>query len=119
MGSDPVTIEGVVKPDGTLEVTGKVPLPEGKVQVTIVPLAKVPAADPFWQMLHGIWDSRKAAGLHPRSVQEIEAERRAIRAEMEEEIQHAMRLQAECRQVGECAAPGAGVGQGRHPLHGS
>ena len=30
-----VVLQGVVKPDGTLEVEGKVPLPAGKVQVTL------------------------------------------------------------------------------------
>jgi len=103
MSANPVTVEGVVKPDGRLEVTAKVPLPEGKVQVTITPLAQAPAADPFWQMLQGIWKSRQAAGLSPRSVEEIEAERKALQAEMEEEIGEAMRLQSECRQLGKQA----------------
>lgn len=34
MDTPVVTVEGIVKPDGTVEVPGKVDLPAGKVHVT-------------------------------------------------------------------------------------
>jgi hypothetical protein len=43
-----VTLEAVVKPDGTLELGERITLPPGRVQVTIVPLPELPSNDPFW-----------------------------------------------------------------------
>jgi hypothetical protein len=51
MGMPMVTLEAVVKPDGTLELGQRVALPPGRVQVTIVPLPELPSNDPFRQQL--------------------------------------------------------------------
>ena len=104
--STPVgTVEGIVKPDGTLEVFEKVNLPAGKVQVTLVPLSEPPQDDPFWQRMQQIWAGQKARGHVPRSVEEVETGRQALRQEMEDEIQEAIRLQDECRRAGAQANP--------------
>ncbi len=103
MSANPVIVEGIVKSDGTLEVSSKVPLPEGRVQVTVAPLPEIPA-DPFFQRMQMIWDQLKASGHVPRSAETVEAERRAVRDEWEERIQGLERLQAEAdadRQVKE------------------
>jgi hypothetical protein len=71
-----VTVPGVVKPDGTLELEGKLSLPAGKVQVTVQPLPELPRDDPFWQMLEEIWANQKARGHTPRSEEDVESERR-------------------------------------------
>lgn len=105
MSTPVVTVEGIVKPDGTLEVAEKVNLPAGKVQVTLVPLSEPPPDDPFWQRMREIWEGQKARGHVPRGVEEVEASRRAIRQELEEEIQQAIRLQEECRRAREGASP--------------
>ena len=42
--------------------------------------------DPFFRMLEEIWAERHAAGLAPRSVQEVEEQRRRIREESEREL---------------------------------
>ena len=49
--SSAVVIQGVVKPDGTLELQEKVNMPPGRVQVTVSPLPELPKDDPFWQMM--------------------------------------------------------------------
>jgi hypothetical protein len=54
MSTGPIVIEGTVKPDGTLEVAGKVSLPPGPVLVTIVPLPDLPKDDPFFQRMQAI-----------------------------------------------------------------
>jgi hypothetical protein len=104
MSTNTVVVQGVVKPDGTLEVEGKVPLPAGRVQVTVEPLSLTPADHPFWKLLQGIWAARQQAGLQPRSVEEVEAERRQFRDEVDEEIAEAGRLQDESRRLQEEAA---------------
>ena len=96
MPANAVVIHGNIKSDGTLELDGKVPLPAGKVQVTLQPVPELPEGDPFFDMLRSIWAARQQAGLQPRSVEEIEAERRRFRDEVDEEIAEAGRLQEEC-----------------------
>jgi hypothetical protein len=93
MSNGAIVVQGVIKPDGTLELEGKVPLPAGKVQVTLQPVPELPAGDPFFDMLKGIWATRAAAGLIPRSVEEVEAQRQQLREQTEHEIASAIRLQ--------------------------
>jgi hypothetical protein len=97
MAGTSVILEGVVTPDGTLEVIDKVALPAGRVQVTVVPLPDVPADDPFWQRMQAIWDSQQASGHVPRSVEEVEAERQATRDEWEERMRGLEQSQLEGR----------------------
>ena len=101
MNGKPVVVEGVVEPDGTLKVEGKVSLPAGKVRVTVETLLLNPEDHPFFQMLREIWAAREKAGLKPRSVEEVEAERKRFRDEIEEEIAEAGRLQDESRRLRE------------------
>jgi hypothetical protein len=107
MSADVVILQGVVKPDGTLELEGRVPLPAGKVQVTLQPVPELPEGDPFFDMLKGIWAARAAAGLMPRSVAEVEAQRQQLREETEQEITEALQLQEESRRLREQAVPPA------------
>lgn len=55
--------------------------------------------DPFWQRLESTWAAQQVRGHEPRRVEQVEAERWALRDEMEQEIQQAMRLQQACRQA--------------------
>jgi hypothetical protein len=87
-----------VKPDGTLELDEKVPLPAGRVLVTVQPVVQPPPDDPFWQMMERIWADQRARGHVPRSVEEVEAARRGLREDSEEEIQQAIRLHQACQQ---------------------
>ena len=103
-------VEGTLNPDGSLVLDEKPNLPAGRVTVRVQPLAVLPEGDPFFDMLKGIWSARAQAGLTPRSVDEIEAQRRQLRDDSEREVAEAASLQAESRRTGE---PGAAPIGGR------
>jgi hypothetical protein len=86
MSAGPVVVEGLVRPDGTLEVGEKLALPPGPVQITVVSLPELPKDDPFWQRMQGIWDARRKAGLTPRTEQQVEQERQQAREEWDERL---------------------------------
>jgi hypothetical protein len=90
-----VVVDGTIKPDGSLELDSKLNLPPGRVQLIVQPLPELPKEDPFWQMMERIWSDRKAAGLTPRTTEEVEAQRSALREDVEEDIEKAGRLQDE------------------------
>jgi hypothetical protein len=79
MSAGTVVVEGLVRPDGSLEVSEKLALPPGPVQVTVVPLPELPKDDPFWQRMQSIWDARRKAGLVPLTEQQVEQERQQAR----------------------------------------
>jgi hypothetical protein len=97
-------VEGTLKPDGSLVLDQKPNLPAGRVTVRMQPLAVLPDGDPFFDMLRGIWSARAEAGLTPRTVDEIESQRRQLRDDSEREALEAAGLQAESRRT----EPGAG-----------
>jgi hypothetical protein len=92
MNITPIILEGVVKPDGTLELSEKVNFPPGPVQVI------VQERDDFLIRMEKIRANLRATGYTPRSEEEVEAERRALRDESEEEIQEAIRIHMECEE---------------------
>ncbi len=91
--------EGTVRADGTLEVQEKVNLPAGKVQVTLVSVPELPTDDPFWQRMQAIWSAQNARGHVPRSVEEVEAERQAMREEWDERMAEIARIQEEADRI--------------------
>jgi hypothetical protein len=95
MNATHVVVEATLKPDGSLELDSKLNLPPGRVQLIVQPLFELPKDDPFWQMMQRIWAARAAAELTPRSAEEVEAQRRALREDVDEEIEEARRLQEE------------------------
>ncbi len=78
-----VVVDGTLKPDGSLELDSKLSLPPGRVQLIVQPLPDLPKDDPFWQMMERIRADRKAAELTVRSTEEVEAQRRGLREDME------------------------------------
>ena len=76
MNAQPVVVEGIVEPDGTLKVEGKVSLPAGKVRVTVEELPWTFEDHPFWKMLQEIWAThdQEEAEPHPRTAEEMQAE---------------------------------------------
>lgn len=94
-----IVLQGTLQADGSLELDEKVPMPAGRVLVTVQPLVPPPPHDPFWKTMEQIWAAQKARGHVPRSVDEIEAERQRLREESEEEIQEALRVHEECRRL--------------------
>src|SRR5437868_737722 len=97
MPLEELIVQGTLKPDGTLELDHRPNLAPGRVSVVLRPMPPLPANDPFFEMLKGIWEARARAGLTPRSMAEVETERQRLRDESAEEVAQAMRLQQECR----------------------
>lgn len=87
MNSHSVVVEGILKPDGSLEVSEKLSLPAGRVQVIVQPLPELPDDDPFWQRMKAIWAGQKARGHIARGPEQVEAERQALREDWEERAQ--------------------------------
>lgn len=94
-------VEGVVKPDGTLELPHKLNIPPGRVQVTVQTMPESSQPDRFWKMMESIWADLRANGRPPRTREEIDAEIDALRNDAEEEMQAVERLQEECRRARE------------------
>jgi hypothetical protein len=105
MSISEVTVAGVVKPDGSLELEEKLTLPAGRVQVTVVPLPELPADDPFWQRMQAIWANQRARGHVPRSAADVEAERQAAREEWEVRMRRIEQIQVEAAQARQAREP--------------
>jgi hypothetical protein len=101
MNTAAVVVEGMVQPDGTLEVTQKVDLPAGRVQVTVKPVAEPVQPARFWTMMESIWAAQRASGRTARTREEIDAEIEALRNESDDEMQAVERLQDECHRARE------------------
>ena len=103
MNATAIVVEGQVQPDGTLEVTQKVDLPAGPVNVTVQPVPEPVQPDRFWKMMELIWADRRASSRPPRTREEIDAEIDALRDEAEDEVKAVERLQDDCRRAREQA----------------
>lgn len=90
-------VPGIVKLDGTLELGEKLSLPAGPVQVTVVPITDLPKDDPFWQRMQAIWAGQKARGHVPRTVEEIEAEKKTADDEWDSRMRRLERIQEEAK----------------------
>jgi hypothetical protein len=103
MSLSEVVLEGTLKPDGTLELDQKPNLAPGRVTVVLRQGTEAkpprPLDDAFFQMMEEIWAGQKALGHVPRTVEEVEAERRQLRQEWEAEVEAAIRLQEESRHL--------------------
>src|SRR2546422_854072 len=78
-----------------LELGERITLPPGRVQVTIVPIPELPANDPFWQRMQALWAAQRGRGHVPRSAQEVEDERQAVREEWENRMRRIEEIQTE------------------------
>ncbi len=113
MPANTVVIQGLVKPDGTLELEGKVPLPPGKVSVTLQPMPEVPYSqetDPFFEMLRSIRALRERDGVKPDADAALAAAQK-VRDEFDEQVEELGQLQDDCRRQrleAEAAEKGAG-----------
>jgi len=95
-----VVLQGTLTSDGTLQLDDKVNLPAGRVQVTVQPAQTTPVAlERFAERMRAIWAARQVGMRSTDSVQATVAQRHAMREEMEQEMQEAMRLQEACRQA--------------------
>lgn len=98
MSPTEVVVRGVLKPDGTLELTEKPALQEGPVEVTIRPAgAGAPSKEGWYDYLVTAWMEWQASGRHSRTRGEIDAELRAAREADAERDRRIEQLQDECR----------------------
>jgi hypothetical protein len=95
MSTPIAVVEGTIRPDGTLELPGKLNLPAGKVQVTLVPIPDLPGDDPFLQRMTAMWAAQRARGHVPRTEADVEANRGELRLEWEERMARIARIQEE------------------------
>jgi len=102
MNANAVVIQGIVKPDGTLELDSKVPLPAGKVSVTLQPVPEWPEGDPFFELLREVRAIRERDGRKP-DAEAAQAALRLLRDEVDEDVAEVGRLQEECRRLQQAA----------------
>jgi hypothetical protein len=100
-----IVLEGLVSNEGALEVRAKVPWPGGRVRITVVPLPELPVDDPFWQRMQAIWQGQRARGHLPRTTEEVESDRRAVREEWEERMGQIEHFQAEASRLRQARSP--------------
>ncbi len=106
MSTEAVVLRGTLRPDGSLELDGKVPLPSGPVEVTVRPLAPTRGED-LPSLLARIRAEQQAAGHVPRTREQIDEEVRRLRDEWDEHQAAVERLQEECCQLRLPPAPPA------------
>src|SRR5437867_4326062 len=101
MSQEPIEIQGMVQPDGTLVLDRRLDLPAGRVRVTVQPVtpANAPNLARFQAMTEQIRSGQRARGHAPRTKEEIDAEIRQMREEAEEELRAAERLHKECQRA--------------------
>lgn len=109
MSANAVVLQGVVKPDGTLELEGKVPLPAGRVSVTVQPVLYSQETDPFFVMLREIWAVRERHGVKP-DAEAAQAALQRLRDQAAEEVAEVGRLQEECQRRREAEAADEAAG---------
>ena len=84
MSSIQVLVEGILKPDGTLELKEPPALPSGPVEVLIRPLVRGNDEETWWEFLQRSRAELTAQGHVFRTREEIEQER-AISQSLDEE----------------------------------
>jgi hypothetical protein len=112
MDASQIVVDGVLRSDGTLEVTAKLDLPPGPVRVTIqsAPAEAVKAqrdrkigkpagaeSESAWTVLEQIWARGKSQGVSSRTAEEIDADIRSLRAEWDQRQQELERIQNDSR----------------------
>jgi hypothetical protein len=97
MSTNPIVVRGTVKPDGSLDLEGAVTLAPGPVRVTVEPIPEPTSTrGDVWSTLDRIWAGQQARGFLPRTREEIDAEIKAFRDEVEERMRAIERLHEEC-----------------------
>jgi hypothetical protein len=103
--SGTVTVQGVVTPDGTLELAERLSIPAGKVRVTVVPATDFSCDDPFWQRMQVIWNAQNSRGHVARSEEEVERERRVLREEWDNRMREIDQTRAEAKRLRRSEGP--------------
>lgn len=91
-------ITGVLRADGTLELNEKPKLSPGPVTVVLRPAANPlpqPPGELFFHTMNQIWAAQQVRGHMPRKPSEIEAARRLLTRQVDEEVEKAVHQQEE------------------------
>jgi hypothetical protein len=97
MNDPTVVVQGILKPDGTLELQQPVNLSPGEVQVTVQKLPIAPTSqEDVWAALDRIWAAQETRGDVPRTRDQIDAEVNSLRDEVEERFSEIERIHSEC-----------------------
>ncbi len=81
MNQNHVVLHGRLKPDGTLELDAKPPLPEGPVEILIRSVPEPQSsAENWWQYLQRARSELEAGGHRFRTPEEIDAEIAELRS---------------------------------------
>ena len=102
-----IIVQGIVTPDGTLQVSEKLNVSPGPVQVTVQSVTEPSQPDRFWKMMQTIWADLEANGRTPRTREQIDADIQVLRDEAEEEVQAVESLQDQCRRARDVAQAGS------------
>lgn len=78
------TVSGTLNGDGSLVLDERLPLPPGRVQVTVQPEARPKQPSSMMETLKRIWADQDAHGYVPRSGEEMDAQLRELRDEWDE-----------------------------------
>jgi len=105
METQSVTVQGIVLPNGSLQIVGPVQLPPGPVEITIRPAEQVEGGEDVLAVLARIRVEQNASGFVPRSAEEIDASVREMRDEWEERQVAIEMLQEECRRQRQASPP--------------
>ncbi len=104
MSPTATTVQGTVKPDGTLELDEPLKLSAGRVVITVQAAPPARTAEEFMALMESIWAMRPPDA--PRiTAEEMDTERRAFREEFEEGFLKSERLYEECRRARKQATP--------------
>ena len=94
-------IEGTIQADGSLVLDQKPNLPAGRVTVVLRRESEItrsqPVGEEFFRIMEEIRVRQKERGHVARSAEEVDAEHREARRQVDEEIEAAGRLQEESR----------------------
>lgn len=74
MNLQPISVEGTLHPDGTLQLDQKVNLSPGRVQVVVQPLPKTRGTGGLGNVMDEVRASQQARGHRGRTFQEMQAE---------------------------------------------
>lgn len=76
-------VEGLLRPDGTLELARRSTLPPGRVRVTMEQI-QASAKQDVWTVLEWIWQERQTLGMRGRTRAQIDAQIRVGRDEWDD-----------------------------------
>ena len=97
MSATHMVVEGMLKPDGKLELNSKVALPPEPVQLIVQSLADMPSGDPFWQTMERVWAGQKARGQMACTKEQIDHQINTMRDESDDEMRETEQLHGDCR----------------------